>query len=68
VLFGYEIVRKHGRPHENRHSLQIELKRTLYMDEDTLEPNAGYAKLQRDLTTIAAELARYIRKKTPTLA
>jgi len=43
--------------------LQIELKRTLYMDEDTLVPNAGYAKLQRDLSTIASELARYIRKQ-----
>ena len=30
---GVEIVRKHGRPAENRHSLQVEIKRTLYMDE-----------------------------------
>ena len=42
---GVEIVRKHGRPAESRHSLQIEFKRTLYMDEQTLEPNAGYARL-----------------------
>ena len=31
---GVEIVRRHGRPAENRHSLQIEINRTLYMDED----------------------------------
>jgi len=63
---GVEIVRKHGRPHEGRHSLQIELNRSLYMDEDTLAPNAGYAKLQRDLATIASELARHVRKRTRT--
>jgi len=56
---GVEIVRKHGRPAERRHSLQIELKRTLYMDEATLAPNAGYAKLERDLAAVARELAAF---------
>ena len=31
---GVEIVRRHGRPARGRHSLQIELNRRLYMDED----------------------------------
>jgi N-formylglutamate deformylase len=57
---GVEIVRKHGRPHENRHSLQIEIKRTLYMDEETLVPNAGYARLERDLAHLGAVLAEYV--------
>jgi N-formylglutamate deformylase len=56
---GVEIVRKHGRPAERRHSLQIELKRTLYMDEATLAPNAGYAKLERELAAVARELAAF---------
>jgi len=59
---GVEIVRRHGRPAEGRHSLQLEIKRTLYMDEDTLVPNEGFAKLQRDLTTIASELARHVQR------
>ncbi len=33
---GVEIVRRHGRPAENRHSLQVEVNRRLYMDEETL--------------------------------
>jgi N-formylglutamate amidohydrolase len=61
---GVELVRKHGRPHERRHSLQIEIKRTLYMDEETLVPNAGYANLQRDLTHIASAVARHVRERT----
>ena len=58
---GVELVRKHGRPAENRHSLQIELKRTLYMDEVTLEPNAGYAQLERDLAHLAVQVAAFVR-------
>jgi N-formylglutamate amidohydrolase len=61
---GVELVRKHGRPHEGRHSLQIELKRTLYMDEESLAPNDGYDKLRRDLMEIAAALARYVVART----
>ncbi len=59
---GVEIVRKHGRPAENRHSLQIEIKRTLYMDEETLVPNAGYARLERDLARLGAVLADVRRR------
>jgi len=63
---GVEIVRRHGRPAENRHSLQIELKRTLYMDEDTLVPNEGYARLARDLGELCRLLADYVRGRTAT--
>jgi N-formylglutamate deformylase len=61
---GVELVRKHGRPHEGRHSLQIELKRTLYMDEESLLPNDGYDKLRRDLMEISGALARYVVART----
>ncbi len=58
---GVEIVRRHGRPAERRHSLQIELNRRLYMDEDTLAPNSGYAQLERDLDRLVASLAALVR-------
>jgi N-formylglutamate deformylase len=61
---GVEIVRRHGRPAENRHSLQVEIKRTLYMDEETLDPNAGYARLEADLARLAAALAAYVQART----
>lgn len=57
---GVELVRLHGRPAEGRHSLQVELKRTLYMDEATLAPNAGYARLERDLAEVARDLAGWL--------
>jgi N-formylglutamate deformylase len=58
---GVELVRRHGRPHERRHSVQVEIKRTLYMNEATLEPHAGFARLEADLRTLAASLADYVR-------
>jgi N-formylglutamate deformylase len=57
---GVEILRKHGRPGENRHSLQIELKRTLYMDEESLAPNTGYERLRADLARLTALVAAFV--------
>jgi len=60
---GVEIVRRHGRPAERRHSLQIEVNRRLYMDEATLERNAGFAALQADLGRLIEALADYVQAR-----
>ncbi len=56
---GVELVKRHGRPLAGRHSLQIEINRRLYMNEETLERSAGFARLQRDLDTLIAAIAAY---------
>jgi N-formylglutamate amidohydrolase len=58
---GVELVRLHGRPAERRHSLQIEINRRLYMDETTLEKNAGFAALRADLARLLEALSGYVR-------
>jgi N-formylglutamate amidohydrolase len=58
---GVEIVRRQGRPDERRHSLQIEVDRSLYMDQKTLERLPGFARLQADLSKLAAAIADYVR-------
>ena len=50
----------HGRPHERRHSLQIEINRRLYMDESTLEKIAGFAALQANLTSLLEGMRTFI--------
>jgi N-formylglutamate deformylase len=60
---GVEIVRRYGRPASGRHSLQIEINRRLYMDEETLIPNAGYTRLEADLERLAAALAAFVRAR-----
>jgi N-formylglutamate amidohydrolase len=53
---GVEIVRRQGRPAENRHSLQIEVDRALYMDQHTLEKAPGFHQLKADLTRLIEAL------------
>src|SRR3546814_4857914 len=54
---GAEIIRMHGRPAEGRHSLQIEMKRALYMNEASVTANDGYDKLKADLRLLENERA-----------
>lgn len=58
---GVELVRRHGRPGAGRHSLQIEVNRRLYLDEETREPNAGFARTRVDLAGLVARLAEFAR-------
>ena len=60
---GVELVRRHGRPGENRHSLQIEVNRKLYMDEGAFERNANFPKLKADLDGLVASLAGFARER-----
>jgi N-formylglutamate deformylase len=58
---GVELIGRIGQPQLNRHSLQIEIRRPVYMDEDTREPNAGFAPLQQHLDRVLATVADFIR-------
>ncbi len=51
-------TRHYGRPDRNRHTLQIEINRGLYMDEQRIERSAGFAALKRSLDALIAEVAR----------
>jgi len=52
----------YGRPQAGLHALQVEINRSLYLDEATLEPHEGYARLQKDLERVFAALARLARQ------
>jgi N-formylglutamate deformylase len=56
---GVELVRRHGRPAENRHALQIEVNRALYLDERTQEKTAHFGRLQADITHLVEALADF---------
>ena len=53
---GVELVRRYGDPLAQRHSIQVEINRRLYMNEETLEPHAGFAPLQAHLRRLVQEL------------
>jgi len=58
---GVQLIAQIGRPAERRSSLQIEIRRPLYMDEATRERNAGFDILQRDLGKLTEQVGAYIR-------
>jgi N-formylglutamate amidohydrolase len=60
---GVEIVRRQGRPAENRHSLQIEVDRALYMDQKTLDKLPGFERLRADLARLVAALGEFVRDR-----
>jgi len=60
---GVEIIRASGRPGRGWHALQIELKRSLYMDARR-EKNAGFARLQQACSDMLAALAVHARRLT----
>jgi N-formylglutamate amidohydrolase len=53
---GY-VTRHYGMPRDGVHALQIEIARSLYMDEARVERAAGLAPLKRDLGRLIATLA-----------
>ena len=50
------ITRHYGRPRAGLHALQIELNRALYMDEERIQPAAGFDAVRADLTRLMAIL------------
>lgn len=53
---GVELVRRHGQPSQQRHSIQLEVNRRLYMDEATLAMHSGFAALQATLRSLVVRL------------
>lgn len=54
---GY-ITRHYGRPGEAVHALQIEVNRSLYMDEIRIRPKQGIGPLRAHLTELVATVGR----------
>lgn len=53
---GVELVRRHADPANGRHSVQLEINRRLYMDEQTLTLSGGFGALQASLQSLVALL------------
>lgn len=60
---GVELVRKHGRPQESRHSLQIEVNRRLYMDEKAIAKNDLYPETAAVIADMNAVIAAFVRER-----
>jgi len=52
---GYTTLR-HGQPHRGTHALQIEISRSLYLDEERIVPTSGFDLLSKRLRLALGEL------------
>ncbi len=54
------ITETHGSPRHNRHAVQIEINRSLYMDERRMEKTKGFKMLQQSLNHVFQTLAVFL--------
>lgn len=56
---GVELVHRYSDPANGRHSLQIEVNRALYMNEDWIEKNAGFATAKKNIAAIIGAICTF---------
>jgi N-formylglutamate deformylase len=55
---GAYITQAYGRPTRRQHAIQVEIDRSLYMDEDRIEPHEGFERLRETLRGAIADIAQ----------
>ena len=63
---GVEIIKRHGRPTQGFHSLQLEINRALYMDEITGQKSNNFNALKADIEKLIQFCADYVKTKIKT--
>ena len=53
---GAYIVRQYGRPSKAQHAVQIEIDRSIYMDEKTVLPNGNFGAVRAALKQVTREI------------
>ena len=57
------LARTIGAPHRGQHAVQIEINRSLYMNEATLEKNQNFNKVRQVLADLCATLLPYLEDR-----
>lgn len=60
---GAHVARRHGRPARGQHVIQIEIARSLYLDEARIEPSPDFPAFQRLMERVVAKLCRDLSKE-----
>lgn len=54
---GAYVTQTYGRPARHQHAIQVEIDRSLYMDEDTIQPNGNFKAFRDLLRQVTADIA-----------
>ena len=57
---GAQLIASIGKPALNRHSMQIEIRRPIYMNEKTRQRSKDFENVRRDITSLIQLLASYL--------
>jgi len=61
---GAYILKQYGMPSANRHAIQVEIDRSLYMDETTIRPNRNFAAFRALVSDVIRDLTDIGRPET----
>jgi N-formylglutamate deformylase len=61
---GVEIVRAYSNPSAGRHSLQLEINRAIYMNEETFERHENFDALKGDIDRLLRKVCAYATSQT----
>ena len=65
---GAYIVQTYGAPARGRHAVQVEIDRSLYMDEATVRPHSGFEELKERLSGVAWRICALMRPRAGSVA
>lgn len=65
---GAYVAQTYGRPSRGQHAIQVEIDRSLYMDEVRIVPNRDFAAVQSALRAAVAEIALIRDERLPLAA
>lgn len=65
---GAYITQAYGRPARGQHAVQIEIDRSLYMNETLIRPNGNFDDVRKALRAVVADVARIGQWRVPLAA
>lgn len=65
---GAYVAQQYGRPQQGRHAVQIEIDRSLYMDERLIQPSADFEAMRTLITGVLEQMSRLSGARIPLAA
>ena len=65
---GAYVTQAYGRPSRNQHAVQVEIDRSLYMNERLIRPNSDFDAVRARLADVVSEIAQIGQMRVPLAA
>jgi len=65
---GAYITQAYGRPARRQHAVQVEIDRSIYMNERSIKPNSGFERVRMNLRSVIMQIAGIGQERVPLAA